>query len=428
MSSCGHRPAGVRRAHRVSGHLSTVRRAGYGVVLSADPLETAVPYARMVVTETLRSLWTEPRAPDPPRPARRDWLLAAACAVTAVVETLARPDLVWRPLSLLVVIGVACTLPWRRTHPLAMVAVTFGTVSVVDAVAIAAGVDWEGLGSGIFLLLLPYSLVRWGSGREVAAGLAILAVPISMTAVDGAPTGDVVGGALIVLLAAALGAGARYQHASRRQEVAGVRSRERELLARELHDTVAHHVSAIAVQAQAGRALAGTQPGAAADVLTVIEEEASRTLEEMRSMVGALRDGDRAELRPQQGLDDIRGLARSDGHEPRVEVEVGGEISDLHPSVEAALYRLAQEAVTNAVRHARRASVVHVRVAAAGDHVRLTVDDDGEGAGGAARGAGFGLIGMAERVKLLGGTFEAGPRPDGGWTVASLLPSRGTPR
>jgi signal transduction histidine kinase len=233
----------------------------------------------------------------------------------------------------------------------------------------------------------------------------------------------------VLLLACAVGFAVRYASELRTEEIAGVRSREREELARELHDTVAHHVSAIAVQAQAGRVVAATRPEAAVDALTVIEEEASRALEEMRSMVGSLRRGDQAELRPQQGVRDLRRLERpGDGSDPPVTVTVGGEVDDLRPSVDAACFRLAQEAVTNALRHARR------RVAGAGTcrrtaRCRLTVVDDGEDGGASTPTApGFGLVGMAERAKLLGGTFAAGPSPSGGWTVEATLPRRAATR
>jgi signal transduction histidine kinase len=186
-------------------------------------------------------------------------------------------------------------------------------------------------------------------------------------------------------------------------------------------------VSAIAVQAQAGRVVAAARPEAALEALAVIEEEAARALDEMRSMVGALRSGDEgAELRPQQGLRDLSQLERSGGASgPRVVVTLADGLGELRPAVDAACYRLAQEAVTNAQRHARGASQVTVRVD--GDHeaVRLHVVDDGLGnASAGVPTPGFGLVGMAERARLLGGTFEAGPRAGGGWVVEATLPRR----
>ena len=363
---------------------------------------------------------------DPPGPTRRDWLFVAVVAVAATVETFARDDLVWSGASLAVVIGAACLLPWRRVHPLPVVVLGFGTMSVVDAVSLLRDVEWEGLNVAVFLLVLPYALTRWASGREVVVGLLVMSVPLVVIGVGGDPVGDLVGGAVVLLLACAVGFAVRYAGELRAEELAGLRSREREELARELHDTVAHHVSAIAVRAQAGQVVAATRPDAAVDALSVIEEEATRALEEMRSMVGTLRQGDQADLRPQQGVRDLSRLEQSGGGPgPRVVVTIDGELDELRPSVEAACFRLAQEAVTNALRHARQASEVQVRVDGDDDHVRVTVVDDGRAASAStASPPGFGLVGMAERAKLLGGTFAAGPGPAGGWTVAATLPRR----
>ncbi|OWY62407.1 hypothetical protein B7486_58600 [cyanobacterium TDX16] len=328
--------------------------------------------------------------------------------------------------------GLACTLPWRRTHAFAMAVLAFGTVSVLDVIAFVTDVQWDGLGTGVFFLLLLYAVARWGSGREVVGTLAIILVPLVFTELEGAPAGDVVGGTVVVLLAVAVGVGVRSQRTVLAQQVDGARLRAREELARELHDTVAHHVSAIAIQAQAGRTLAATRPDAAAEALVVIEEEASRTLEEMRTMVGALRGGADADLVPQQGVADVERLARqgdadgSAGSAPVVDVELSGDLAGLPPAVDAAVYRLAREAVTNAIRHAHDVEVVRVRVRGDADEVHLTVDDDGRGTATPGTG-GFGLVGMAERAKILGGTLDAGPRPGGGWSVAAVLPRHGSP-
>ncbi len=355
----------------------------------------------------------------------RDWVLAAAVVVVAAVEALLRPEVAWRPVSFLLAAAIATLLPWRRVHPLLVVATTFAMVGVIDVVSIVMGVDWEGLGSAAVLLVMPYSLARWGSGRAIAAGFGFLAVPIILTAVSGSPAGDLIGGSVVLVLPVTIGAVPRYQQASRAQELDSIRSRERAELARELHDTIAHHVSAIAVRAQAGRAVAATRPDAATDALAIIEEEASRALEEMRSMVGALRDGD-AELVPQQGAIDVERLADASGPGPKITVSLTGALAGLRPSVDAACYRLAQEAVTNALRHAHRATLVKVSVTGTDDDIRVVVDDDGRG--GVPGPLGFGLVGMSERAKLLGGTCTAGPRPDGGWRVCASLPRHGERR
>ena len=145
-------------------------------------------------------------------------------------------------------------------------------------------------------------------------------------------------------------------------------------------------------------------------------------------MVGTLREGDGADLRPQPGVRDLRRLeGNGGGGGPRVVVTI--EVDELRPSVDAACFRLAQEAVTNALRHARQASEVQVRVDGDDDHVRVTVVDDGRGGAAPTPSTpGFGLVGMAERAKLLGGTFDAGPSASGGWTGDATLPPQAANR
>jgi signal transduction histidine kinase len=353
-------------------------------------------------------------------------LLVVAVVVVAAVEASTREQLVWPGASLAVTVGLAGLLPWRRVRPLLVFVLSFGTVSAVEASSILRDVEWEGLDTSAFLLVLPYALARWASGRDVGIGVLVMTVPLALSGVAGDPVGTIAGGALVVLLSGAVGFAVRYAGELQAEEVAGLRSRERAELARELHDTVAHHVSAIAVQAQAGRVVAATRPDAAVEALGVIEEEATRALEEMRAMVGALRHGDQADLRPQQGIRDLSRLERPGGATgPRVAVTIADGLDEVRPSVDAACFRLTQEAVTNALRHARHASEVDVRVDADDEQVRITVVDDGRGSGSSTTSTpGFGLVGMAERAKLLGGTFDAGPRPGGGWVVAATLPRR----
>jgi signal transduction histidine kinase len=249
-----------------------------------------------------------------------------------------------------------------------------------------------------------------------------------MSAVGPIATGalaDLALGLPFIMLPAALGASLRYRATSRRGEADQIRLREREQLARELHDTVAHHVSAIAIRAQAGRTLAPTQPDAAVLALEVIEQAASRALADMRTLVGALRNGDKAAMAPQRGVSDIKLLGRAVG-DPRVDVRLAGALDDLSPLIDAAAYRIAQESVTNALRHARNPHRIDVRVAGHEDRICLTVEDDGEHLPFSAdRASGYGLIGMSERAAVLGGTLEAGPGASGGWTVTAVLPRRG---
>ena len=375
-----------------------------------------------MLRDAARSLWAEPRAPDPPARVWRDWALVVGLVPVAVLEGVLADELVWRAASVVIALALVPTLLWRRTHPLAVVVAAFGTFAVVDIVSLAAGVDWRGLNTNVFSVLLVYALYRWGSGREATLGALVLLVPLLLSATDPQPISDLFLGGVFLLLVAAIGVAVRYRDKEHHRGMDQVKLLEREQLARELHDTVAHHVSAIAIRAQAGRVVAASDPAAALDALAVIEEEASRTLAEMRAMVGALRQGEEPDLAPQRGVADIERLVTG-GAGPRVDVELSGDLDGLRPSVDATLYRLAQESITNARRHARHATRIEVTVHGDEDCVRLTVGDDGDaGAFDPRSSSGFGLLGMAERAKLLGGTLEAGPSRNRGWTVQALLP------
>nr|WP_246391407.1 histidine kinase [Nocardioides soli] len=214
----------------------------------------------------------------------------------------------------------------------------------------------------------------------------------------------------------------RTQHGARERKLEQAKAEERVQIARELHDTVAHHVSAIAIRAQAGRALAASNPAAPVEALEVIEVEASRTLGELRAMVRMLRNQEPADYAPRAGVADLDRLVVRTPAGPQVDVSVSGDVDRLAPAVDAAVFRIAREAVTNALRHARNATRVAVRVEANGATVHLQVRDDGDPVSAAAYDPGFGVTGMVERATLLGGTCLAGPAPDRGWSVDATLP------
>ncbi|WP_107771054.1 sensor histidine kinase [Nocardioides sediminis] len=369
-----------------------------------------------------RSLWDEPRPADAPPVGRPDRLLVGVFAAAAVVEGIVRPDLAWRPLVTVLALTLVPALLWRRDRPLVAALIGWGVAGLLAVLQLTVHSGDLGLWSMMAVLVLLYSLVRWGSGREIVAGLAFVTVVVALGMyAASAGWSDVFGGTVLLLLVVALAAVFRYRADLWHRQQREIRNQERVALARELHDTVAHHVSAIAVQAQAGGVVARTQPEKAVEVLAAIESEASRTLAEMRSMVRVLREDDAAAYAPQPGVADLSALARSDAT-PTVEVSLDGSSAPLPPAVDAALYRLAQESLTNAVRHARSATRVGIDVRREGGAVRLRVSDDGRTDPGSAPEPGFGLLGMAERAQLLGGSFSAGPGPEGGWVVEAVLP------
>ena len=384
---------------------------------------------------TLRVLWNEPRPPHPPVRGRGDWVLVGALLVWSVLEAVLRDefgllvlperpdDPAWRPLVLIVSVVIAATLLWRRSHPLGAVAVAFGTIIGFDVARIFL-IDAAGLTSVAALLLLPYSLFRWGSGREGTVGLGFVVMWLITTHLaDPASADDVVAAVGFFLFSAALGVSVRFHANSRSRDIEQAKLRERNLLARELHDAVGHHVSAIAIQAQAGRISGESTPEAALKTFGAIEQAASRALTEIRAMVGVLRDGTDADLSPQSRVADIERLASQIEGQPIVDVSLSGDLDRLAPAVEVALYRIAQEAITNAARHARHATQVMVDVVRKGEQVCLTVRDNGDVMSLAKDSPGYGLVGMAERASLLGGTLHAGPDEASGWIVEATFPA-----
>ena len=222
----------------------------------------------------------------------------------------------------------------------------------------------DDLNTAVVALLIPYSLARWAIGPDAVMGLSLflLVAGTSLVSQD-LPAGDRIGGTAVVVAAVAVGAAMRTRSMLRTRQLDDVRRHERERLARDLHDTVAHHLTAIAISAQAGPRGGGDaargRRGRPAPHRRGGHPHARR---DTQGACGCCAPRTRRRDRP---LDDLAALATDDGHGPRVEVVVADELDDLSPTVAAALQRIAQEAVANARRHARGASRVQVRVEAA---------------------------------------------------------------
>ncbi|QKJ18062.1 sensor histidine kinase [Microbacterium hominis] len=368
------------------------------------------------MTGLWRSAWTAPSAvPSPPRRVWRDWLLLGLITSTAVVEALFRTDLAHPLPAVIALLAVAPTVLWRRTQPLLMLVIVMVPIDLL--------LPDSALYASLFVVVMVYALFRWGSGRDLMIGSAVMLVSLALTFSRGGGVDELVGGFALLLAAVLLGVALRNRAASRGRLLDSIRTREREHLARDLHDTVAHHVTAIAIRAQAGLAVAAHDPNAARDALGVIEAEAAKTLGELRSMVRVLRQGETAELAPSPSLGDIAQLAGTRPGGAAVAVTVEGDDGSIPPPVAAAVFRIAQESVTNALRHARQVTRVTVRVEADEQGVRLSATNDGDIA--TSTTPGFGIIGMMERAALLGGTCHAGPAPSGGWAVTAVLPRVG---
>ncbi|MFE0130062.1 sensor histidine kinase [Streptomyces sp. NPDC059037] len=209
----------------------------------------------------------------------------------------------------------------------------------------------------------------------------------------------------------------RAQAAKRRAD------EERLRMARELHDVLAHSISVINVQAGVGLALLDSDPEQARTALTTIKAASKEALGEVRQVLDTLRAPGDAPRAPAPGLDRLPELvqqAASTGL--TVDVDTQGRAVKLPPGADLAAFRIVQEALTNVVRHSGSR---HARVLVRYEKTALTlrVDDDGPATGADAGGSGNGLAGMRERAAALGGTIEAGPRPDGGFRVTAVLPT-----
>jgi signal transduction histidine kinase len=199
---------------------------------------------------------------------------------------------------------------------------------------------------------------------------------------------------------------------------------ERTRIARELHDVIAHSVSVMVVQASAERKVLGKEHQQTRDVLEMIEHTGRQSLVELRRMLGVLRKADDPLLRaPQPGLPDLTSLldqVREAGL--RVAFHVEGTAIPVPAGVGLSAYRIVQEALTNTLKHAGNAHA-EVTLRYFGDHLDLVVVDDGSGsADGGRSNGGHGLVGMRERVAMLGGSLQAGPQERGGFAVTATLP------
>jgi signal transduction histidine kinase len=298
-----------------------------------------------------------------------------------------------------------------------------GLISVNSIVGRGA---WPGLGELAGMAVLCALAIR--HLRVAEAALAAIAYGDALLAIAGWRQLGRYGYLFLltvgVLFAATVATGVYMRSIERRRADAAraTRQSERDAIARELHDLVAHHVTGIVVQAQAARLVAESRPDVTADALSSIERAGADALSSMRAMVGALRgDPGDAPIAPTATLDDIRELATTGDVALPVLVSVDAAAAQLPGSVTASLHRIAIEAVTNVRRHGTGATAVRVKIACTPRQVRLSVTNDGDVV--TSRQPGFGLIGIAERVAALGGRFEAGPRPTGGWAVVAVLPT-----
>src|SRR5580765_7047312 len=324
---------------------------------------------------------------------------------------------------------MAGTVAVRRRHP---AAAGIAAALIADIVAIV----WtppNTVSFGIAWLCSLYALTVWTTPRMFAIGATVMALPtLVAVAIRGEPKGGVaftvITLVVMVLVRHVVGdRERRVQIAERERDLVAREAvvEERARIARELHDVIAHHVSMIVLQAGAERRVLDGANASTREVLETVEQTGRSALTEMRRLLGMLRDDESEPLTPQPGLDDVPtlvGQLREAGLP--VDLTIEGERRDLPVGIELSGYRIVQEALTNALKHAGTARA-RVSVRYGPDSLELEIADDG-GAGGAARapGGGHGLVGMRERVALYGGRFQATRIPGGGFVVKAALPIR----
>jgi signal transduction histidine kinase len=300
---------------------------------------------------------------------------------------------------------------------------------------------------GEFSVLLSLVLVSFTVGAETEpprsyVGLAAVLVPFMAAMVRAGLVPSDIAAALVFLVgpwavgtlvrqrsAHAAEALSRAERLEREQEMQATlaAAAERTRIARELHDIVSHSISVVTIQTQAVRRRLGPEHAKEAADLAAVEATAREALAEMRRLFGVLRaDGESASLTPQPGLSELRRLVGQVGSgDLAVSLEVEGEPYDLPPGLDLAAYRIAQEGLTNALRHSG-ASEATVRVRYGDRHVDVEVVDNGRGLSATrpagAAPAGHGLVGIRERVALYDGTVELTQGPAGGVRLAARLP------
>jgi len=361
-------------------------------------------------------------------PPVRDVLLASALTVLVQFEIWGSDVTVPKALAVPVALLVTVPLAWRRTAPLTVVAVVMG--------AEAAQAVLDSSPQPPQTTLLPLVVALWSVAAYAGRRPALVGCAVSLAALLVAVPDDVI--VLGPLFVGVWLAGRLFQ--SREQLAAALQSRtaalereqvetarlaiaeERARIARELHDVVAHSVSVMVVQAGAERLSLSEGQDSTREVLSSIEKTGRQALTEMRRLLGMLRkEDDDIGLAPQPGVEHLEALAahvREAGLP--VELQIEGEPVPLPPGVDISAYRIVQEALTNALRHAGPARA-RVLVRYGRGEVELEVTDDGRGAEIIDEG-GHGLVGMQERVALFGGELSTGGADGGGYVVHARLP------
>jgi len=364
---------------------------------------------------------------------------AAALGALFLVEILTDDGFTGdRVVSVAAALVFCATVAARRRAPVLALAAGVGIVELSNLVAPALAE------TGAFLfafVLVIYSVGRHARGAAAVVGALLIVAAIPLAAIEpGNPFTLTDLAFFVVLLGGPWVVGRLIRHRSERER--GLEGRaaaleaerdakareavveERARIARELHDVVAHAISVMVLQARGGRRMLAEDPAETRTALDAIEHSGEQALAEMRRLLGMLRQGDdELSLAPQPSvarLDEL--VARVLATGLPIDLTVEGEPFALPPGIDVSAYRIVQEALTNALKHAGPARA-HVILRYAPDALEVEIADDGTGTG-TGGGSGQGLAGIRERVAVYGGELESGARPEGGYALRARLPLR----
>jgi signal transduction histidine kinase len=332
--------------------------------------------------------------------------------------------------TIVLALASAASLTWRRSHPIVVLAAVYALLSVYFALQNPFG--------PIFLSLAVALFNAVSNGRRTLAwttgyvGAAVL-FTVLLTTREEFEANWVGTGAILAWISLVMGLGevararrdrAEQAAAAQAEQDRRQASEERLKIAREVHDVLAHHVSLINVQSGVALHLIDSRPEQVREALTAIKQSSKEVLVELRNILGVLRDVDgNAPRHPVASLDQLdRLLERMRTAGLPVELKVVGEERPVPKGVDAAALRIVQESLTNTYRHAGP-TTAKITLSYLPNALRVEIEDEGRGSPGPSIGTGNGLTGMRQRAEALSGTFEAGPRPTGGFRVAATFPT-----
>jgi signal transduction histidine kinase len=337
-------------------------------------------------------------------------------------------------------LGTTVPLLWRRRSPLLVLVICLASIAIPDTthgIANGASAPFAGV------LLAAYASGAYTTRRDgrIAAGIIGAMVLVMAVSVGEDVVGDAIfiGGILYAVwgtatvvrsrqeLAGALAARTVELEHEREENAKLAVAEERTRIARELHDVVAHNISIMVIQAGAERHALGDERPDTREVLETIENTGRGALAEMRRLLGMLRrSDDELALAPQPSLGHLGELVEQvrEAGMP-VELRIEGEPRAIAPGIDLSAYRIVQEALTNALKHAGPARA-RVTVTYGDDELDIEIADDGTGGAATVPAGGHGIVGMRERVALVGGDLATGRRRGGGYAVRAKLPLDGT--